>query len=77
MLVDSRLIATTSENLLPSLLNQNRVFVHSFDSASFDGIVFDLRKKFSGLGIPLIRPDQMPGIGQGPGQYPRPLPRND
>jgi hypothetical protein len=50
MLVDNRLIGTTSENLFLSLLNQNGVFAHSFDSASFDGIVFDLKKRFFKIG---------------------------
>jgi hypothetical protein len=50
MLIDTRLIGTTSENLFLSLLNQNGVFAHSFDSASFDGIVFDLRKRYFKVG---------------------------
>jgi hypothetical protein len=48
--IDSRLVGETSENVFLSLMNQRGIFAHSFDTAGFDGIVFDLRNKYFKVG---------------------------
>ena len=50
MIVDSRLIGTTAENMFLSLLNQRGVFAHSFDTVGFDGIAFDLQNRLFKVG---------------------------
>jgi hypothetical protein len=51
MNIDNRLIGTTSENVFLSLLSQQGIFAQSFDTPSFDGVVFDLQKKYFKVGI--------------------------
>ena len=50
MEIDSRLVGETSENMFLSLMNQQGVFAHSFDTIAFDGIDFDLRNKYLKVG---------------------------
>jgi len=48
--IDSRLVGTTAENIFLSLLNQRGIFAHSFDTAGFDGIAFDIDNQHFKLG---------------------------
>ena len=50
MNIDTRLVGTTAENIFLSLLNQRGVFAHSLDAAGFDGIVFEVNKKYFKVG---------------------------
>ena len=50
MIIDSRLIGETTENIFLSLLNQQGIFANSFDSAAFDGIVFDIHNNYFKVG---------------------------
>jgi len=50
MHIDNRLVGTTTENIFLSLMNEKGIFAHSFDTAGFDGIVFDIHKKYFKVG---------------------------
>ena len=50
MKIDNRLVGQTSENIFFSLLNQKGVFAHPFDTAGFDGIVFDFQNELFKVG---------------------------
>ena len=50
MQIDKRLVGTTTENIFLSLMNQAGIFAHSFDTAGFDGIVFDIDNKYFKVG---------------------------
>ena len=47
---DSRLVSSTAEDILLSLLNQRGVFAASFDTVAFDGIVYDTARRFFKVG---------------------------
>jgi hypothetical protein len=49
-MIDSRLVGTTAENILLSLVNQRGVFATSFNTAGIDGIVFDLDHRLFTVG---------------------------
>lgn len=51
MRIDSRLVGATAEHIFLSLLNQRGVFAHSFDTAGFDGIAFDIENRYFRVGI--------------------------
>ena len=50
MQIDNRLVGTTTENIFLSLMNEKGIFAYSFDAAAFDGIVFDIHKKYFKVG---------------------------
>ena len=50
MKIDTRLVGATAENVFLSLINERRVFAHSFDAAGFDGIVFDVNNRYFKVG---------------------------
>ena len=52
MIKDTRLVGTTAENIFLSLLNERGIFATSFDTAGFDGIVFDSDKQLFKHGDP-------------------------
>lgn len=52
ILVDTRLIGTTTEDVYLSVLNQQAIFATSFDTAGLDGIVFDNKKRLFKIGEP-------------------------
>jgi hypothetical protein len=39
-------VGTTTENIFLSLMNEKGIFAHSFDTAGFDGIVFNIDNKY-------------------------------
>jgi len=47
---DSRLVGSTAENVFLSLLNERGVFVTSFDTVAFDGIVYDTERRLFTVG---------------------------
>ena len=67
---DTRLIGTTAENLYLSLLNERGIFAHTFDTAWFDGIAFDLENRhFKVGGAPFFVQIKVRGA---PGDRPNP-----
>jgi hypothetical protein len=48
--IDSRLVGTTAEHIFLSLVNQHGVFAASFNTAGFDGVVFDPEHKLFKVG---------------------------
>lgn len=47
---DTRLVGKTAENIFLSLLNEKGIFSQAFDTACFDGVVFDLERKYFKIG---------------------------
>ena len=54
MQIDNRLVGATAENIFLSLMNEEGIFAHSFDTAGFDGIVFDIHNKYFKVGKSLF-----------------------
>ncbi|MGZ4864572.1 MAG: hypothetical protein ACXV5H_07135 [Halobacteriota archaeon] len=54
MQIDSRLVGTTTENIFLSLMNLEGIFAHSFNTAAFDGVVFDIHNKYFKVGKSLF-----------------------
>ncbi len=47
---DSRLVGSTAEDIFLSILNERGVFATSFDTVAFDGIVFDIGRRYFKVG---------------------------
>ena len=48
---DSRIVGSTAENIFLSILNERGVFATSFDTVAFDGIVYDMNRRYFKVGV--------------------------